>query len=133
MTHNWRSTLGPGVLIKYLPLPLSPISPYLRPQLSSKRVSCMSSLPWKVTEKFSILISRERGWTANDPVHERASAFRRASCSSFWQSNSKRSTQMYKVHELKCNGPHLCTVTNFNVMWRLKLANVRFKRTQVIL
>lgn len=56
-------------------------------------MSCINSHPWKVTEKFSILISRDLGWTANDPVHALASAFNLASASSFAHNASAKKTK----------------------------------------
>lgn len=61
--------------ILHLPVPLSPIRPYRRPELSSKLVSLSSSCPWKVSDKLLMCTSVLLGWDANTPVTARASVF----------------------------------------------------------
>lgn len=53
-------------------------------------------------EKFSIFISRDLGWVAKEPVQALASAFMRASASSFAHSASNKS-QLFVTH---CNQEH---------------------------
>lgn len=70
------------------------VTAYRLPQLSSSFVSWSISEPWKVMEKLSILISRDRGWMPRTPVQERASLAILISSSSFLHNSSAKNMQL---------------------------------------
>lgn len=86
--------------ILHLPVPLSPMRPYRRPELSSKLVSLSSSCPWKVRDKLLMCTSVLLGWDANTPVTARASVFFSSNSSSSFVKPATPKIEKNKIIQL---------------------------------